>query len=142
MPDGSCLCSDIRIAYEGDPVNIGICHCLDCRKLPGYGLVFAIPDQNFKITSGEPKVFSKIADSGREIHTYFCGVCGTALYRINNVPEMKDLIMLRAPVLDDVEVINSEKGKPRMEMFCDRRPTWMKPIQGAIQLNSDAAPTV
>ncbi|KAF2094233.1 hypothetical protein NA57DRAFT_80647 [Rhizodiscina lignyota] len=136
MPTGSCLCGNIRISYDGDATMKGICHCNDCRRLPGFGLVFGIPEQDFKITHGEPKVFIKVADSGRDIHTYFCDNCGTQLWRTNNMPEMKGLVMLRAPVIDQVEEIDGEKGKPTVEIYAERRPAWKAPVEGAAQMNS------
>jgi hypothetical protein len=140
MPTGSCLCGTIQVSYEGDPVMKGLCHCHDCRKISGYPLVFGIPKANFKVTSGEPRKFTKVSDSGRELSSYFCGSCGTTLYRINQHPDMKNLIMFRAPVLDQIEEFDSEKGTPTAETYCERRPDWLKPIEGAIQLDSQYRP--
>ena len=30
---GGCLCGDVRIVAAGRPYRVGLCHCLDCRKL-------------------------------------------------------------------------------------------------------------
>ena len=32
---GGCLCGDVRVEASGQPYRVGLCHCLDCRKLHG-----------------------------------------------------------------------------------------------------------
>ncbi|CAM3663177.1 GFA family protein [Halomonas sp.] len=32
---GGCLCGKIRIVANGEPLRVGICHCMDCRKHHG-----------------------------------------------------------------------------------------------------------
>ena len=32
---GGCLCGNVRIVATGRPYRVGICHCLDCRKIHG-----------------------------------------------------------------------------------------------------------
>jgi len=46
---------------------------MDDRKLPTP--VFQIPRDSFKVMVGEPKVYTKTSDHGREISTHFCSTC-------------------------------------------------------------------
>lgn len=32
---GGCLCADVRFVATGHPKRVGVCHCLDCRKMTG-----------------------------------------------------------------------------------------------------------
>src|SRR5262245_53660992 len=32
---GGCRCGSVRIGASGRPYRVGVCHCLDCRKLHG-----------------------------------------------------------------------------------------------------------
>ena len=69
----------------------------------------------------------------QDIPTYFCPRCGTALFRTGGEPAMADFIGLRAGVLDDQRILDKA---PMMGVYVERRMKWLKPVDGAIQLDS------
>jgi hypothetical protein len=80
--DGGCHCGAITYEAEVDPDHASICHCSDCQQLSGTAFrtsIRAAHDQ-FKIISGEPKVYVKIGDSGGRRAQAFCANCGSAIY--------------------------------------------------------------
>jgi hypothetical protein len=125
--------------------------------------VFQVPKANFAITAGEPKIFTKQSDHGRvsrnqaratitqytrsvthkiavvltsylqDIHTHFCPRCGTALFRTGGAPAMADFIGLRAGVLGDQTILDKA---PMMEVYVERRMKWLKPVDGAMQMDA------
>ena len=60
-----------------------LCHCTDCRKVSGsmFTTNLFVASHALTLTSGTPKTFSKKADSGNAIVSFFCGDCGTTLWR-------------------------------------------------------------
>ena len=80
--DGSCHCGRITYEAEIDPSKVGICHCTDCQTLTGtaFRVTAIASEQQFRITSGSPKLYVRIAESGRSIALAFCSECGTPLY--------------------------------------------------------------
>ncbi len=80
--NGSCHCGNITYKAEIDPADVGICHCTDCQTLTGTAFRVTVPasEQNFRITSGTPKIYVKTAESGRDRAQAFCADCGTPLY--------------------------------------------------------------
>lgn len=69
---GGCLCGDIGFEVVGEPLRVGICHCLDCRKHHG-ALFFAaaiFPVAAVTVT-GETHSFA-----GR----HFCPRCGSSVF--------------------------------------------------------------
>src|SRR5215213_7577616 len=66
--DGHCHCGYISYEAEADPDNAGICHCTDCQTLSGtaFRTVLRITDGSFRMLSGEPTVYVKIAESGAQ----------------------------------------------------------------------------
>ena len=64
--DGRCHCGAITYEAEVDPEHTSICHCTDCQQLVGHRVPDLDPRRHdqFKILTGEPKVYVKIGDSG------------------------------------------------------------------------------
>jgi hypothetical protein len=80
--DGSCHCGYIRFEAEADPEKTRACHCTDCQRLTGsaFRVVVSVPEQDFRLLSGEPTLYEKLADSGaKRIHA-FCPRCGASVY--------------------------------------------------------------
>ncbi|KAI4283764.1 MAG: hypothetical protein L6R35_005056 [Caloplaca aegaea] len=103
-----------------------LCHCNDCRKITGSTFstnIFA-PTADLSLVSGAPKTMSKRTDKGNTITSYFCGECGTTLWRESDGIE--------AGVLDEM----SDRRPPDQELYSDRRAAWLPAIEGAEQKKS------
>lgn len=81
------------------------------------------------MTKGTPKEFAKKANSGSTITSFFCGDCGTTIWRQSEgSPHIK---IVKVGTLDDDSAL--EDAKPVLETFVVRRPTWVLPVPGAEQ---------
>lgn len=128
-----------------------ICYCADCRKMSN-AQTWQVPQDTFKILSGEPKVYTKKSDFDRvylpsitpsstsltcslqEINSHFCSACGTVLYRTGGSPQVEGMVGIRAGILDDQTTINEKP--PQIEVYVDKRPDWVQMVEGAMQMNS------
>lgn len=101
MLTGSCLCGAIRYAIDAPVTELRACHCHHCQKASGAGNAVnaVVPSAAFKLTQGTPKRYDAHAASGRTLHRYFCGDCGSPLYsqRANNT----DTVVVRAGTFDN-----------------------------------------
>jgi hypothetical protein len=115
---GGCLCGSVRYASQADPVVVGHCHCVDCRKSSGTGHCthIVIPKAAFTVT-GEVRFYGRPADSGNLINRGFCPTCGSAIFSTNSA--MPDMVFPRASSLDDPEV-----ATPQMVVYASRAPSW------------------
>ena len=80
--DGACHCGDITFEAEVDPDKVAICSCTDCQTLSGAPLrasVIVAADK-FRLLSGEPASYVKVAESGNKRLQAFCSRCGSPLY--------------------------------------------------------------
>ncbi|MBS0448879.1 MAG: GFA family protein [Proteobacteria bacterium] len=79
---GSCHCR--RITYEGevDPARVTLCNCTDCQMLTGSAFRVSVraPAATFRLLTGTPTGYVKIADSGERRRHSFCPDCGTPVY--------------------------------------------------------------
>ncbi|RYP43426.1 hypothetical protein DL768_009941 [Monosporascus sp. mg162] len=133
MPEGSCFCGKVRIAYEGEPTGKAICHCLDCRKISGstHSTNIVVPGSRFKVISGAPKTISKTADTGRQITSNFCGDCGSTLFREGEA--FGDDKVIKVGIMDDINAL--EDAKPALELFAVRKASWILDVPGAKKLD-------
>jgi hypothetical protein len=101
MLTGSCLCGAIRYEVSIAITELRQCHCGDCQKASGAGgsVNAMIPSSGFRITQGTPRRFTKTADSGRTLHRFFCGECGSPIFSRREI--LPEVTSLRIGTLDD-----------------------------------------
>ncbi len=98
---GSCLCGAIRYTVHADVTELRACHCISCQKISGAGgtVNAIVPTRDFSIVQGTPKRYTKTADSGRILHRYFCGDCGSGIYSQREVTPER--VVVRAGAFDN-----------------------------------------
>lgn len=83
-----CSCGQLRVACEGEPIRISVCHCLACQRRTGspFGQQARWPAERVTI-EGTATTFARVGDSGMTISFRFCPVCGsTVCYDIDKMP--------------------------------------------------------
>lgn len=80
--EGGCHCGAIAYTAEVDPKEVIVCHCTDCQTLSGaaFRTVAFARKSSFQLQRGEPRVYVKLAESGRQREQTFCATCGTPIY--------------------------------------------------------------
>lgn len=75
-----CSCEQLRIEVSGEPLGVGICHCLACQRRTGsvFATLAAFPAP-YK-TSGNATEYVRVGDQGSRFIFRFCPVCGTNLF--------------------------------------------------------------
>lgn len=109
---GTCFCGAVEIELQGEPVDMGYCHCGSCRSFSGAPLVaFAIwPAERLAVTRGADLLagFNKVGTSDRK----HCVRCGGHLYLDH--PQM-GVVDVRAAVLRTLAF------SPRLHLFYEER---------------------
>lgn len=115
---GGCLCGAVRYETKTEETLHYLCHCSDCQRWGGapYHAAIVVAADDLTVT-GEPRVWTKRADSGREIARYFCGECGGHLFT-SPWPEATRF-SLKAGALDDREAF-----APSTEIWRRSRVSW------------------
>jgi hypothetical protein len=90
--DATCSCGQLRLAAEGDPIRISMCHCLACQRRTGSA--FGI---QARFTSDQVRVVGRYSDyvrtsdeaDDKEHAFHFCPDCGaTVFYTEPTVPDV------------------------------------------------------
>ena len=109
---GGCLCGAVRLVARGEPVRVGICHCLDCRK--HHGAVFyaaAVYPSSAVTVTGETRHWK-----GR----HFCPACGSSVFAVSDAETEVHLGTLDTP----------GTFTPTYELWTSRREPWLPPFPG------------
>jgi hypothetical protein len=109
---GGCVCGAVRIEASGQPLRVGICHCLDCRKI--HGTLFhssaIFPEAAVTITG--------------ETHSYmgrhFCPTCGSQVFGLDENEVLVNIGAWDAP----------DQFRPTYELWTIRREGWLPEFQG------------
>ncbi len=118
---GSCLCGKVHYKVKADPIRIGLCHCMDCRKESGSAFAtFGIWSAHAFEASGEVRYYE-----GRG----FCVNCGA---RVFSEP-VEDEVEIRLGTLD----MAPTDVQPTYELWVKRREDWLTPLEGAEQFEED-----
>ncbi len=131
---GGCLCGKIRYTVSQPLQSIIACHCTHCQKASGAGASHnaVVPASAVSFTSGLPKLYEDIAQSGNILKRFFCGDCGSPIYsQREKVPEM---MVLKVGTLDD-----SAHMKLVMNIWTNSARPWM-PMDPATECHSENRP--
>ncbi|KAJ0108070.1 glutathione-dependent formaldehyde-activating [Diaporthe amygdali] len=130
MVEGGCVCGAVRVKSTGEIKAKALCHCLDCRKTTGsiFSTNIIVAGDGFSLIKGTPKQFAKTAKSGKTITSFFCGDCGSTIWR--ETETYGDSKIIKVGTMDGDAL---EDAKPAAELFVGNRPSWLPPIAGAQQ---------
>ena len=98
---GGCLCGAVTYEVNQPLGGVIACHCTDCQKASGAGASHnvVVKTEHLNVTSGKPKTFAQVVDSGRTLIRSFCADCGSALF--SQRKEMPEMIVIKAGTLDN-----------------------------------------
>lgn len=119
-----CACGACKFEFDTDPTFIAVCHCNDCKKASGgvTATFFGVPANDFTLTSGKPKPFHYVAESGKGLDRNFCPECGARLFT-SNLETFPGLVFVMLGSLDRPDLV-----LPHLEMFTKRRLQWEKSL--------------
>lgn len=76
----SCCCGQLRVEVQGEPLGVGVCHCLACQQRTGsvFAALAGYPTP-FKVI-GTATEFLRVGDHGSTFRFRFCPVCGSTVF--------------------------------------------------------------
>jgi hypothetical protein len=76
-----CHCANLRVAVDGDPEWVNLCHCEACQRRPGgLGHAEAYFHASRVRIEGVSRIHWRTADSGFDVYFHFCPDCGSNVY--------------------------------------------------------------
>jgi hypothetical protein len=155
-PSGRCACGQVRYEFDGPPLFVHCCHCLDCQRQTGSAFVVnaLIEASRVRVIAGEVAAVAVPTDSGRPHDIYRCRHCQTALW--SDYGRRGVLLFVRTGTLDepakiapDVHIFTRSKlpwvtlpqDVPAFEVYYDQRALWPAASQDRLDAARKAART-
>jgi hypothetical protein len=119
---GGCNCGKVRLELRGEPIRVGLCHCLTCRRETGSAfMAFAIWEAGAVTVTGTTASWKDTTDQ-----RHFCPGCGSSLFGTSNEDNE---IEVRIGALDE-----APSGlAPDYELWVPRREHWLPERPGTAQ---------
>jgi hypothetical protein len=76
----ACCCGQLRIEVQGEPLGVGVCHCLACQRRTGSVFAALAAFASPYTVVGQATEFVRRGDAGAAFRFRFCPVCGTTLF--------------------------------------------------------------
>ena len=129
--DGGCLCGRVRYRCMVRPVHTFYCHCSDCQKETGgpFAMEVYVPATSIAI-EGPLNKYTRIGESGMQVHRNFCSNCGTVV--LTEFDVAPDYVCLKACSLDDPSWL-----KPEFHLYVSSRQPWNAISDGLPQYEKD-----
>ncbi len=114
---GQCGCGELQYSFEGDPINTAFCYCSECQKFTGSDKWFGlwVPKDKLRFTKGEPSTYTRLGDSGKDMHHKFCAKCATTICVEVTVG---NFYSVAASSMDDCQY------RPSMAIYTASAPEW------------------
>lgn len=126
----SCSCGQLRIAVDGEPLGVGICHCLACQRRTGSVFAalasFAAP---FAV-SGTATEYVRVGDHGARFTFRFCPVCGTTLFHTEDGEDGRVSVAVGA-------FADPAFPPPQVSVYDSRRHAWVRLPSGTRAFDTD-----
>ena len=88
--EGGCQCGTVRYQCPKEPLELYVCHCLECRhqSASAFGISYIVARSDLQLLRGQDnlKFWIRNTDSGRTLECAFCTNCGSRLGRTTYFP--------------------------------------------------------
>jgi hypothetical protein len=113
-----CLCGQVRITIDAEPLAARMCWCRLCQDLGGGSATVNVAFPSDKVTtSGDVRWHGSTADSGTPMRRGFCPECGTPVFSL--AESRPHMTFIRAGALDNPSLI-----APQAVIWTDAAPDW------------------
>jgi hypothetical protein len=128
----SCSCGQLKIEVEGEPLGVGVCHCLSCQRRTGsvFAVLASFPSP-YRVT-GEATEYVRVGDQGARFRFRFCPVCGTNLFHTEEGDDRSVSVAVGA-------FADPAFPPPEVSVYDSRRHGWVRLPPGTITYETDPA---
>ena len=126
----SCFCGQLKIEVQGEPLGVGVCHCLACQQrtgsvfaaLAGYAAPYTV--------TGTATEFVRTGDHGSQFRFHFCPACGSTVFHTEEGVEGRVSVAVGA-------FADPTFPPPEDSVYEHRRHAWVRLPVGITRYDTD-----
>ena len=126
----SCSCGKLRVRVTGDPLGVGVCHCLACQRRTGSAFAelarFSAP---FEV-SGAASEYLYVGDHGSRFRFRFCPECGSTVTKTEEGDERSVSVPVGA-------FADPDFPPPTVSVYTSRKHAWVQLPPGIRAFDTD-----
>ncbi len=126
----SCSCGQLRIELAGEPLGVGVCHCLACQRRTGSVFAALAAFRAPYRVSGTATEYVRVGDQGARFRFRFCPVCGTNLFHTEEGNDRSVSVAVGA-------FADPGFAPPRVSVYDARRHSWVQLPPGTQRFEKD-----
>ncbi len=126
----SCSCGQLRIQLEGDPLGVGVCHCLACQRRTGSVFAALAAFRTPYSVTGTASEYVRVGDQGARFRFRFCPVCGSNVFHTEEGNERSVSVAVGA-------FADPAFAPPRVSVYDSRRHSWVQLPPGMQRFDKD-----
>jgi hypothetical protein len=115
----SCFCGQLRLEVFGEPLGVGVCHCLACQQRTGSVFAALATFRGPSNVIGTATEFVRTGDQGARFRFRFCPVCGSPVFHTEEGQEGSVSVAVGA-------FADPSFPPPRVSVYDDRRHAWVQ----------------
>lgn len=125
----ACACGQLSLSCHGQPVRVGICHCLACQRRTGsaFGVQARFSKDRVE-PSGRSCEYIRVGDEGGRLTFRFCPECGSTVYYTHD--DDPDLVGVPVGAFADPAF-----PPPTYVVYESRRHAWVRVPDGLKRLD-------
>ncbi len=126
----SCFCGQLRIEVQGEPLGVGVCHCLACQQRTG-SVFAALASYAAPYTvTGKATEFVRTGDHGAQFRFRFCPVCGSTVFHTEEGVEGRVSVAVGA-------FADPTFPPPEDSVYEQRRRAWVRLPENVTRYGTD-----
>jgi hypothetical protein len=119
--DAACSCGQLRLAAEGDPIRISMCHCLACQRRTGsaFGIQARFRADQVRVVGRYSDYVRTSDEADRREHVFhFCPDCGATVFYTE--PTAPDVVAVPVGAFADPAF-----PSPTVSIYESRKHPWL-----------------
>ncbi|MGE0623244.1 MAG: GFA family protein [Pseudomonadales bacterium] len=125
-----CVCGQLQIEVSGNPLGVGVCHCLSCQKRTGSVFATLAAFRPPFTVLGASTEYTRTGDRGSRFTFRFCPTCGSTVFHTEEGNE--DVVMVAVGTFGDPDF-----AAPEDSVYDCRRHPWVKMPEGVSVFDKD-----